>query len=375
MKVIRMPDARKLARRLLRLTLLVVVPAAAIVVGLNIYARTGRFVTTENAYVKANIVAVSADVSGRVVEVGVEDNQPVEPGALLFRIDEIPFGIAVAEAEAQMAVVRAEIEQLRFDYREALVQADEARERVRFLERQHQRQERLLKRGMGSEESYDAALHEVNVARRQMRMIDERIQRTLARLGGDPQLPVEDHPRYQRAVAVRDQAAVDLERTTVLSPSAGIVSNMKLQVGEYVEEGEPIFSLIETRPVWIEANLKETQLTHVHEGQRASVVVDAYPDTEWRAMVDAIAPATGAEFALLPPQNATGNWVKVVQRVPVRLRLEHAEDAPTLRAGMTAEVSIDIERERELPTFARTIVEYLTLPEFLRKAFAVDQTR
>ena len=365
------PKRRPRRRRFLRLTLLVFVPVLAGLLVLNLYARSGRYVTTENAYVKANIIAVSADVSGRVVKVGVTDHQFVKAGELLFRIDAVPLEIEVAEAEAQLDVVRSDIEQLRFDHREAQVEAGEARERLRFLERQFARQKRLKQQGMGSEEKHDQALDELNVGRQRLRMLEERIERSVANLEGDVELPAEEHPRYRRAMALRDQVAVDLADTTVTAPAAGVVSNMKLQAGEYVEEGKAVFSLIEAEPVWIEANLKETQLTHVSVGQKATVVVDAYPDQEWQAFIDTIAPATGAEFALLPPQNASGNWVKVVQRIPVLLRIDPGDDTPTLRAGMTVAVSIDTGHQRALPTFLAALAGRSSVPDFVRKALAL----
>ena len=362
-------------RRMTRFALMIVVPVAAAVVALHLYASGGQHVVTENAYVKANIIAVSADVSGRVVDVNVEDNQLVEPGESLFAIDPVPFRIAVAEAEAQMGVIRTDIAQLHFDVREALAEAAETRERLRFLGQQFERQKKLKQRGMGSEEAYDEALYELKVGEETLRKIDQRISRSLAALGDDPDLPVEKHPRFRRAVAIRDQASVDLERTLVAAPANGVISNMKLQVGEYVQEGDAIFSLIETSPVWVEANLKETELTNVLPGQPASIVVDAYPDHEWMAYVDTIAPATGAEFALLPPQNATGNWVKVVQRIPVLLRIERSVDEPVLRAGMTVTVSIDTGKARGLPQFVPETVADWRLPDFVRRALALDKNR
>ena len=350
------PPIRRRRRRWLRVVLLVVVPLLAVWGGLHLYARGGRIVETENAYIKADIIAVSADVSGRVVHVGVKDNQSVSEGHLLFRIDPVPLQIEVSEAEAEMAIVKSEIDQLRFDYREAEALAKESRERLQFLERQLERQKKLREQRMGSEEAYDAARHAYNMGARQLQVLEQRIARTLAKLDGNPNLPVDQHPRYQRAKAARDKAQVDLARTTVRAPADGVVSNMKLQVGEYVEEGEAAFSLIETESVWVEANLKETQLAHVREGQDAVVVIDAYPERKIIAHVDTIAPATGAEFALLPPQNATGNWVKVVQRVPVRLRIQREDDTPALRAGMTATVRIDTHHERVLPAFANLLI-------------------
>ena len=369
------PGKRASRRRVMRILLMIVLPAIAVVVAIQLYANGGRYIVTENAYVKANIVAVSADVSGRVVSVAVDDNQLVKPGQRLFTIDSLPFRIALAETEAQLSIVRRDFAQLRFDVREAQAEAAEARERQRFLAQQFERQKKLKKRGMGSEEAYDQALNELKVGEELLRKLDQRIARSLAALGGDPDLPVEKHPLHRRAVAVREQATVNLARTVVNAPASGIVSNMKLQAGEYVKEGSAVFSLIETSPLWVEANLKETELTNVVLGQAATIVVDAYPDHEWRAYVDSIAPATGAEFAMLPPQNATGNWVKVVQRLPVLLQIERTADEPRLRAGMTVKASIDTEQTRGLPAFVPDAIADWHLPGFARRALARDKSR
>ena len=339
---------------MLRPLLLVAVPCAAVAAGAWLWLQGGRYEETENAYVKAHVIAVSADVSGRVVEVSVADNQPIEAGAPLFRIDPVPFQLALAGAEAQLAVVRTELERERGDYRLALVEAAEAEELIRFLARQLGRQEKLKEKGMGLEQSYDEARHNLEAARRRLEAATERSKRVAASFGGDAALPAERHPRYLAALAARDAARVDLERTRVAAPAAGVVSNMKLQPGERVERGVPVFTLIEQGAVWVEANFKETQLTHMREGQAATVVADAYPEQERAARVSAISPATKAEFSLLPPQNASGNWVKVVQRVPVLIRLEPgaSTDAP-LRAGMTVTVRVDTGRERSLAAALR----------------------
>jgi membrane fusion protein (multidrug efflux system) len=341
----------RLARALLRVALLVLAPLAAAAVALHLYATGGRHVETDNAYVKAHIIAVSAEVAGRVIAVAVRDNQPVAAGAPLFDIDPAPFEVAMARADAQIAVVRADLEALRAEHRLARAEAAEAEERIRFATRQLERQQLLKEKGMGREDQFDEARHNLDVARARLAAAQERAARVLASLGGDLDLPASRHPRLLEAQAARNAAALDLARTRVTAPAAGVVSNMRLQPGEFVARGVPVFSLIAGGEPWIEANFKETQLAGVRVGQPATIVADAYPGLAWPARVSAIAPATGAEFALLPPQNATGNWVKVVQRVPVHLAIEHSPDRPPLRAGMTVTVSVDTGRARGMPDF------------------------
>ena len=341
--------ARRIGRFALRTVLLVLVPLAATAIGIYIYAESGRYVTTENAYIKSNVIAISSDVSGRVEWVGVEDSTLVREGQILFRLDQQPFKIALERSEAELDLVRTQVEHLRADYQEAVTQVVTEEERVKFLTRQLSRHKKLMDRKLGSEQAYDVAAHDLSLAKRQVRVLRQRVQRALQSLGGNPDIKVEEHARFLRARAERDQAAIAWADTSVEAPADGIVSNMKLQAGEYVEEGDAVFTIIENGKVWVEANLKETQLTHVLQGQSASITVDAYPGVEWPATVDAIAPATGAEFSVLPPQNATGNWVKVVQRIPVLLDVEQPPKGNPLRAGMTVTVAIDTERERTMP--------------------------
>ena len=339
----------RIGRFALRTVLLVLVPLAAAAIGIYIYAESGRYVTTENAYIKSNVIAISSDVSGRVEWVGVEDSTLVRKGQILFRLDQQPFKIALDRSEAELDLVRTQVEHLRADYHEAVTQVVTEEERVKFLTRQLSRHKKLMDRKLGSEQAYDVAAHDLSLAKRQVRVLRQRVQRALQSLEGNPDIKVEEHARFLRARAERDQAAIAWADTSIEAPVDGIVSNMKLQAGEYVEEGDAVFTIIENGKVWVEANLKETQLTHVLQGQSASITVDAYPDIEWPATVDAIAPATGAEFSVLPPQNATGNWVKVVQRIPVLLDVEQPPKGNPLRAGMTVTVAIDTERERTMP--------------------------
>jgi membrane fusion protein (multidrug efflux system) len=332
--------------KLLRPLLLVVVPVVAIAVALHWYAKGARYAETDNAYIKAQVIPISAEVSGRVAEVMVRDQQRVLKGAPLFSIDPVPFQLALARAEAQLSVVRTEIETLRAEYRSARTEAEEQAARIPFLERQLDRQARMKEKGMSREDLHDEAQNNLETGKKRLSALRERTSRALAALDGKPDAPAERHPRYQQALAMRDTAQLDLARTTVPAPAPGVVSNLKLRPGEFVEHGAAKFSLVDEGPPWIEANFKETQLTDMREGQTVQFSADAYPGVTWKARVTTIGAATGAEFAVLPPQNATGNWVKVVQRIPVRIAIEETEKRPPLRAGMTVSVSVDTGRER-----------------------------
>ena len=354
------------SRTLKRTVFLIVIPLLAICVGLYLYAAGGRYVSTDNAYVKANVIIISPEISGRVTSVLVVDNQAVEANDILLQLDSSPLEIKLNRARAQMAVIRTELESLRADYGETVVQAQQAEDKVRHLDKRYKRQRKLLKQGLSSEEKHDEAKHDLQVARREVQIIQQRVQRVLAQLGGNEKLPVDQHPRYLTAQTTYDQAVVDLKATTIRAPASGVVSNMKLQVGEYTQAGKPIFSLIENQPIWVEANLKETQLTHILPGQQATIVADAYPNKTWESVVSSIAPATGAEFSILPPQNASGNWVKVVQRIPINLVITDPANGPQLRAGMTVSVRIDTRRKRELSGQMRDVVGERDVLELIR---------
>ncbi|MFO1319109.1 MAG: HlyD family secretion protein [Burkholderiales bacterium] len=355
----------------MRVLLLVVIPLVGVAVGIRTYALSGRFVETENAYVKADMVAVSSEVPGPVAEVLVKDHEHVAAGALLFRLTPAPYEVAVSKARAQMEVVRTDVQSLRAEYRAALREAEETEEQIAFLTRQFERQEKLRESGMSRADQYDEARHNLELARRRLVSVKERTNRVIASLAGDPDLPVERFPRYLEAKAALDAATIELGRTTVRAPAAGTVSNMRLQVGEHIDKGVAVFSIISSQPAWIEANYKETQLTYMRVGQRARVTVDAYPELEWPAVVSSISPATGAEFAVLPPQNASGNWVKVVQRVPVRIDVEQPPGQPPLRAGMTVTVTVDTGHSNGLPRSVRRLIEEGWLPRFLQPSSAL----
>ena len=353
------PPRRARFRWLRRMVLLVGVPVLFVVAASWWYATTGRYVITENAYVKSHVIAVSTDLDGRVIDVGIRNNQPVRRGDVLFRLDPDPHWLALQLAQADVETVRNEILAIRAEFGQARAEILEAQERVSFFEREAVRQRDLAGRGISTRSRLDETEFELAAARQRVNALREKVRRVLADLGGDPERAVELHPRFVAAMADVELAELRLADTEVRAPTDGVVTQVSLEPGEWVEEGEPIFGLVAVDSVWIVANLKETQLTHVREGQQVEVSVDAFPDQSWAGRVSTISPATGAEFAVLPPQNASGNWVKVVQRIPVRIDLEPQDRMPILRAGMTATISIDTERERHLLGAAREAIAAL----------------
>ena len=341
---------RRRLTRLLAVSFFTVLGPAAIGAGaLYFYAIGGRFVSTENAYVKADKIAVSADVSGRVTAVKVAENQEVRAGTLLFSLDREPFEISLKRADAHLAAARQTIAALKAEYRQKVAERHEVEGEVKYFKRRVERQRKLHDKGFASQSKLDEAEQELRNAKDRISAINQSMASVRARLGGDIDIDADSHPTVREAQSARDAVALDLRRTEVRAPTDGVITNFGLEVGEYIEAGAPIFSLVGTGKVWVRANFKETDLTHVRVGQTATLKVDTYPDAQFQARVDSIAPATGAEFALLPPQNASGNWVKVVQRLPVRLELVKNYDGPPLRAGMSVIVEIDTKHKRKLP--------------------------
>ncbi len=339
---------RYLGHRWARPVLLIVVPCFVVAIGLFAWLMGGRYVSTENAYVKADIAQISSEIAGRIIEVRVHDHDDVRVGDTLVRLDPEPFSVALAQAEAELDASRTEVATLLASWNEARSELQEAESKTTYWEAQFSRQKQLAGRGIVSSTKLEEVEINAIAARDRVAVMRQKVSRVAAQLGGLPDQPVDDHPLVREKRAARDRALLDLSRTTIRAPLSGIAVNVKLQPGEQIRAATPLFALVSDARPWVEANFKETELTHVRPGQQATVSLDIYPDTEWRAEVESISPATGAEFAILPPQNASGNWVKVVQRLPVRLRLlPHADELP-LRAGMTATVRVDTERERRL---------------------------
>ena len=336
-----------------RLLLLVGVPLIAVVAGGIWWLSGGRYVSTENAYVKAHIVQISPEIAGQVRRVLVKDHQTVQAGEPLMTIESRPFKLALDSIEAELDAARTFVETLRATWREAVAELADAEARATYFQRQAQRQQELAAKGVASASKLEEVQNDARAALDKVTSAKEKLRRVLTALNGDPKLPADEHPMVREKAAARERAALDLARTTIRAPIDGVVVNMRLQQGEQVKAATPLFALVVLSRPWVEANFKETELTNVRVGQKATVVLDGFPDSTWEAIVESVSPATGAEFALLPPQNASGNWVKVVQRLPVKLRLLPHVGEPPLRAGMTATVRIDTERSRSLGAVAQ----------------------
>ncbi|MDG1886205.1 MAG: HlyD family secretion protein [Alphaproteobacteria bacterium] len=352
---------RRWGRTILRTFLLVVIPLGALAVGGYWYEATGRYIETENAYVKTNVIAISADIDGRVTKVFVDENQRVSKGDLLFQMDPNSYNMAVRMAESQREAVRQNISATRAEYYQIVAEIEEKKANVIYYQREAKRQRKLIKKSITTRARLDEAEFNLTAAKQEVATRRQKIRTVLAMLGGDPARRFEEHPDFMMAETELSMAEMNLGYTEIRAPIDGIVTRLKLEPGEWVESGEPAFGLISVNRVWIEANLKETQLTHVRDNQDVTVELDAYPNQIWKAKVASISPATGAEFSVLPPQNASGNWVKVVQRLPVRIALDQKNDQPPLRAGMTATVSIDTHHKRELWASMRaTLLEVIS---------------
>ena len=345
----RMSRLRHRVRRLGRVLFLALGPLVVVTAGGIWYATSGRIVSTENAYVQAEHILVTPAVDGMVAKVFVHDNQEVERGQPLFQVDPMPFRLEWEKAEAELDAIRYEIGSYRAAHRQAEAELKSARKEASFLEKEYERRAKLGGGKALAKVELDRFRHQWQLARQRIPELEEKVRLMLANLGGRHDLAAEDHPRFRLVDAERAKAALDLERATVRAAASGRIANLDLQAGEYVKEGTPVFSLIADVAPWIEANLKETQLTHVREGQSVTISVDAYPDERWQGTVSGVSAGTGAVFSLLPAQNATGNWVKVVQRIPVQIAIFPRPGAPDLRAGMSATVEIDSGHERALP--------------------------
>ncbi|MBV8538746.1 MAG: HlyD family secretion protein [Alphaproteobacteria bacterium] len=328
-------------RQLIRWTLIGLGPLIVLIAAVWFYVTGGRYVSTDDAFVKTDLVSINAQVPGQVTGLYVHNNQSVEAGQPLFELDPRSYEIALDQAEANLTNVTSQIESLRANYLEKAAMLKNAEETVQFQQREYNRQANLRSSGVASEQKVDEARRAYDNAQQQTDVVRQQMAAIQAQLGGDVSKPTEELAIYRAALARRDDAALALSRTKVVAPAAGVVANVTLRPGDYINAGTPVFSLAEIGHSWIEANFKETELTHVLPGQAATVTVDTYPGITWKARVESLSPASGNEFSLLPAQNSSGNWVKVVQRIPVRLAIDPQPGAPQLRAGMSVMAEID----------------------------------
>ncbi|MGU3317507.1 HlyD family secretion protein [Sphingomonas sp. M6A6_1c] len=335
-------------RSRLRLPLLLAAPIVALAVGLFFYLSGGRYQNTDNGYIQAGLVPVAASVSGPVVAVMVHNNQRVRTGDVLFRIDPAPFEAAVDEAAAELANARAQVSSLRANYREGEAGLAAARARLAYAGREAARQKSLLAEGISSQNQYDQAVLAAQTARQQIQTSVQQNAGVAATLTGSVDAPTAAQPAVQRAEAALERARLNLGYTVVRAAQDGIVTKVdQLQRGSYVTAAKPVFTLAGTR-LWVEGNFKEDQLNHMRVGQRATFHVDAFPDLELTGRLTSFSPGTGNSFALLPAENATGNWVKVVQRLPVEFSIDRIPPGVPLHAGLSVEVKVDTGHRRHL---------------------------
>ena len=340
--------AREQPRRL-RLILLVVLPLLAAAGGLYFYLAGGRYISTDNAYVGAQKVLITPDISGKISRVLVREGERVARTQPLFEIDAEPFRLAAAQAQARVAGVRTDFATLKSSLAAVERLIGLAEQTVQLRQNDVERKRALLTSRSGSQVDVDNSVTQLVAARTQLEQLAQQRMTLRNQLLGDPDLPIEKFPAYRQAAANLDQAQRDLDHTTVRAPIAGKATQVPaIQLGRYVTAGTPVFALMDDERPWVDANPKETDVTWLRLGQSVSIHVDAFPDRTFRGVVASVSPGTGAQFAILPPQNAGGNWVKVVQRLPVRIELESGQDTARLRAGMSVTVDIDTGRKRSL---------------------------
>ncbi len=328
-------------RAWLRPVLMISVPLLIAAIAGYFWLTSGRFVSTDNAYIKQDKVSVSSDVAGRIVEVAVRENQPVKAGQLLFRIDPAPYRIALAQAEAAIATARVQVSTLATDSGSAAADISSAKADIALAQATYGRQVELMKQGFTTRASFDAAAQQVAAAQARLATANVSANKARVQVGsgtGGSGVPA----AVQAAMVQRDKAALDLARTAAYAPVAGTISQSnRLQVGNMMITGLPAVSVVAAHAAWVEANFKETDLNKMRVGQPAELSFDAYGGLTLKGHVQSIGAGTGSEFSTLPAQNATGNWVKVTQRVPVRIAIDEASPRPLI-AGLSTSVTVDV---------------------------------
>ena len=335
-----------------RVALFMLLPLALAAGGYD-YVTGGAVMTTDDAYVNADKVGLSTDVSGIVQTVEVHDNQHVQAGQVLYRLDDRPFQLALQRADAQLGIVRNDIDALKASYQDTQTQIKQAQNDVDYYQSELHRSQELLNAHVASQAVFDAARRNLLNAQQKLASMNRQLAGVAANLSGSPDIPVQRQPRYLQAVAERGEAARQLDHTVVRAPFAGIVTDVPaIAPGKYLQASTTAFFLVASDHVWVDGSPKETELTYVRPGQTVTVTADTYPDASWRGVVESISPAAAQEFSLLPAQNTSGNWVKVVQRIPMRVDVDTSDKSlPPLRAGMSVEIGVQTGHVRGWPSF------------------------
>jgi membrane fusion protein (multidrug efflux system) len=335
-------------KRSLRKPLLLLAPVVILIGALFFYLHGGRYESNDDAFLQSGLVSISPNVAGRVTEVDVRNNQHVKKGDVLFRLDPAPFQTAVDQAEAELAAARTNVGSLRAQYRQGQADLAAARDKVTYAQREAARQKELLAEGISSQSQYDEAMLALQNARAAIQSTHQANESIEAKLTGNINAAIDQQPGVRQAQAALDRAKLNLSYTVIRAPQDGIVARVdQLQVGDYVQASNPVFTLAGTR-IWVQSNFKENQLRYMRLGQPATIEVDAYPDLELHGRVVSFSPGTGNSFSVLPAENATGNWVKVVQRLPVEISIDNPPQDVPLHAGLSVEVTVDTGHIRHL---------------------------
>ena len=343
-----------------RFVLLVVVPLIALALGFGRWLNGGRYVTTDNSYVGAQKVLITPQVTGPIVAVHVIEGQKVKTGDPLFDIDPEPYKIALALAQGRLDAAKVAFANLKSSYLSNEDQIKMGEDSVKVRRADFNRKNELATRGAGTNVDRDTSMAALIQARQILEFVRNQQATTMVKLGGSLDAPIENFPEYIQAKAGVEDAERNLRNTKILAPIDGVATQVtQIELGRVAPAGQPVFAVVADKGLWVDANPKESDMTYVRQGQPATVTVDAFPDRVWNGKICSIAPGTGAQFSILPPQNASGNWVKVVQRVPLRFCFGPDEDTNNLRAGMSAYLSIDTGRVRTLKGVLSDLADFV----------------
>ena len=412
-----MQDETDKEKNFKRFILLIFIPLMTIMFTLGFFYSLGRYITTENAYIKAPIISIQSQIPGRVKTVFVKDNQQVKKGQKLFKIDTAKLKLDLSEQKQNLLTIKKEIDNRKSKYNEATeeiklaeeeikyyllemrrakslinVEIKLAEEKVKYHQLEFNRIKNLVNKGVGlksklDEEQYlyqsainnlkavklnsnfEEIKHSYTSSKQKLKIINDKAKTILTTLNGDAELKFDEHPLYLKHLTKLEQISFDIEQSTIFAEQDGIIAQMNLEEGEYIDIGKVLFAIVDEKNAWLEANLKETELTNIKVNQSAVFTPDAYPNNSWNAKIESISPATGSEFSILPPQNSSGNWVKVVQRVPVKIAIGSSiineniqnNSKKNLRVGMSVSVTIDTKYKRDVPLIIRPFSYFFEL--------------